>query len=116
MARIGTRGTYREVLVAFGATRITCDRCGFARDLAPSEAHDYELFFVTEFEGERLWATNRAHLDALIALLSRPSGERRLPFPDSASFEALPKWLRAHRNRDGILAALAKMAATDTPE
>jgi len=111
MAPCGRKGTYREVLVKLGAVRISCPHCGYARDVPQGEEDAYELWYATSFQGERLWATNRADLDRLIAWVGarqRP----RAPFPEGVTIEALPKWLKAGKNRAAILECLRRLRAT----
>lgn len=106
MIRVGTKGTYREVLVKLGAARITCLHCGFSRDADARHWDNYELWYVTDFDGHRLWATNREHLEALIQWLERGETERGI---EGAYLEALPKWLRAGKNRSAILERLRRL-------
>lgn len=113
MMRMGIKGTYREAMVRLGAARITCPRCGFNRTAAPGEEEAYELWYATEFDGRRLWARDRAHLDFLIAWLSS-AGQ----LPDHADagrvhLEALPKWLRARKNRAAIVGRLRRLQEQD---
>lgn len=110
MARVGTKGTYREVLVKLGAARITCRHCGFSREGGVEHQDDYELWFAADFRGHRLWATNREHLDALIEWLDRGVTERGIA---GAYLEALPKWLRAGKNRLALLERLRRLQRTD---
>ena len=106
MVRAGTKGTYREVLVKRGAARITCRHCGFSRDSGVDHQDDYELWYVTDFRGHRLWATNRKHLDALIEWLEGGVTERGI---EGVYLEALPKWLRAGKNRPVLLERLRRL-------
>lgn len=111
MAPSGRKGTYREVLVKLGAVRIVCSGCGYARDVPQPQEDAYELWYATSFQGERLWATNRTDLDRLInwvAARQRP----RAPFPEGVTIEALPKWLKARKNRAAILECLRRLRAT----
>lgn len=102
----GTRGTYREAFVKLGAARITCRHCGFSRDGGVEHHDDYEFWFVTDFRGRRLWARNRKHLDFLIEWLESGVTDRGI---DGASQEALPKWLRAGKNRPALLERLRRL-------
>ena len=106
MVRVGTKGTYREVLVKLGAARITCRHCGFSREGGVDHQDDYELWYVTGFRGHRLWATNREQLDALIEWLNRGETPRGI---EGACLEALPKWLRAGKNRLALLERLRRL-------
>lgn len=109
MVHTGKRGTYREVFLKAGALRITCNRCGFHREVPPEQADDHELWYVTVFEGHRLWATNRRHLDFLIAWLESGARVRNQTEGDQAYLEALPKWLRLVKNREAILERLQRL-------
>ncbi|HRI68853.1 MAG TPA: hypothetical protein PK156_31705 [Polyangium sp.] len=106
MIRTGTKGTYREAFWKLGAARRTCRHCGFARDSEADRGDDYELWYVTKFQGRRLWAANRQQLNALIEWLERGVTERGV---EGAYWEALPKWLRAGKNRLAILDRLRRL-------
>ena len=108
MVHRGTKGTYREVLFKPGAARITCVHCGFSR-ATPGGDDRYEFWYVTEFDGHRLWAENRRHLDFLIDWLVRGGSRIHRNIADRAYLEALPKWLRAGRNRAAILRRLRRL-------
>lgn len=113
MVPVGTKGTYREVLVKLGAARITCRHCGSSREGGVDQQDDYELWYVTDFRGHRLWAANREQLDALIEWLER-GGERERGIAEGAYLEALPKWLRAGKNRLAILDRLRRLQSDES--
>lgn len=113
MVPISTRGTYREAFVNFGAARITCAHCGFSRQTTTGGEEDYELWYVTEFDGQRLWARNRRHLDCLIDWLVRGGDILDASIDDRAYVEALPKWLRTSKNRPAILKKLRRLRGDD---
>ncbi|MGK3959454.1 hypothetical protein WMF38_41210 [Sorangium sp. So ce118] len=64
---------------------------------------------MTEFEGRRLWATNRAHLSFLIKWLSTGGALPKHGHVDRSYLEALPKWLRARKDRAEILKRLHRL-------
>ncbi|NOU27686.1 MAG: hypothetical protein HOO96_07270 [Polyangiaceae bacterium] len=111
MAPSGRTGTYREVLVKLGAVRISCPHCGYARDVPQREEDAYELWYATSFQGERLWATNRADLDRLIAWVAARQRPRAV-FPEGVTIETLPKWLKNGKNRAAILKCLRRLRET----
>lgn len=113
MIPFGVKGTYREATVRLGAGRITCSRCGFSRTMASGEEESYELWYATDFEGHRLWARSRAHLDFLIEWLSDGGKLPAHGDVDRAYLEALPKWLRARKDRAAIVARLRRLRDQD---
>jgi len=113
MIRMGIKGTYREPMVRLGAARVTCPHCGFNQTAAPGEEEAYELWYATEFEGRRLWARDRAHLDFLIAWLSTGGKLPDHADVDRVYLEVLPKWLRARKNRAAIVERLRRLQVQD---
>src|ERR1700749_621224 len=109
MSQMGTRGTYRELLVKFGAKRIICDTCGFNREVPPDNSDDYELWYATDFRGKRLWANNRQHVSFLISWLSGEIPKHKLSMGDRTVVEAFPKWLILAKNKPAILKCLTQM-------
>jgi hypothetical protein len=115
MHEVGTRGTYRELLVKYGARRIVCQSCGYNHEVPPEECDDYELWYATKFKGKRLWANNQRHLAFLIAWLSDEIQKNSLCLGDRAVVEAFPKWMILAKNRPEILKQLKKMT-TEIPK
>lgn len=115
MIAVGIKGTYREPMVKWGAARIVCGRRGFSRDVPVEESDAYELWYVTEFDGHRLWAENRERLDLLIEWLSGDGRIRKRSLFERAYLEALPKWLRTRRDRARILERPERMREAGVP-
>lgn len=103
----GKTGSYREVFIKMGARRIVCEACGFFRDVPPDESDDYELWYVTDFKGHRLWASNRRHLAFLASWIS---GSRSRSAADRSAVEAFPKWMILAKNRAGLLKRLRDLS------
>lgn len=103
----GIKGTYREPTVRLSVLRIVCKACGFAQDATPSREDEYELWYVTEFRGHRLWAINRKHLSFLISWFSDDLKKAELSIGDRAMVEAFPKWMI--KNKTSVLSCLKKM-------
>lgn len=109
MVRIGTTGTYQEPFTKLGAARITCTNCGFCRDTPPDEEGNYELWYATDFQGHRLWANHRRHLEFLIDWLDSGAEERVTNIATRAYVAALPKWLSRGRDRAAVAARLRRL-------
>jgi hypothetical protein len=109
----GRTGTYREVLIKMGATRIVCEACGFCKEVPSHESDDYELWYATDFKGRRLWARDRGHLDFLISWVSGHRSKAALGVADRALVEAFPRWMLLAKNRAGILKCLKELSDTD---
>jgi hypothetical protein len=109
MRPAGIKGTYREAFIKLGIARLTCAACAWSEDVPPERADAYELWFATEFKGNRLWAVNRQHLEFLIDWLSgeRPRVAKR--WSNHTDVETLPKWMILAKNRPGVLKALSKL-------
>jgi hypothetical protein len=105
----GSHGTYREVLIKLGATRIVCKACGFCQQVPPAKSDAYELWYARNFKRHRLWARNREHLAFLISWLSGDRSKTGLGNGDRAMVEAFPKWLILAKNRAGVLKCLKEM-------
>ena len=106
----GTRGSYREVFIKMGARRIVCEACGFFREVPPEGSDDYELWYATDFKGQRLWARNRRHLAFLTSWIS---GNRSRAAADRSAVEDFPKWMILAKNRAGILKCLSELSKKD---
>ena len=106
----GKTGSYREVFIKMGMRRIVCEACGFFREVPPEESDDYELWYATDFRGQRLWARNRRHLAFLTSWIS---GNRSRAAADRSSVEAFPKWMILAKNRAGILKCLRDLSNKD---
>jgi hypothetical protein len=111
MHATGTAGTYREPMIKLGARLIVCDACGFFWKVPLDKSDSYELWYVTNFKGHRLWACNNRHLFFLISWIS---GDRskivQLGIANRARMESLPKWMLLAKNRVAILKRLRSMA------
>jgi hypothetical protein len=81
--------------------------------MASGEEESYELWYATEFDGHRLWARDRAHLDFLIKWLSDGAKLPEHADVGRAYLEALPKWLRARKNRAAIVDRLRRLQDQD---
>ena len=103
MKESGTRGSYREVYIAFRLARLVCDHCKLVREPAPG-SDAYELYYKTNFRGHTLWARDERHIDALIEFLESTRSAT------GTSFEALPKWMITDRAK--VVAALRKLRET----
>lgn len=104
-----------------GARRAVCPACAWTREDNPRTSTwgvPYDPYFGLPLwlqapcAGEVLWAFNGEHLDVLesyvaAGLRERPPGDAR---PQSM-LERLPVWAKAAKNRDGVLAAIARLRA-----
>src|ERR1043166_5171114 len=109
----GKTASYREVFIKMGAKRLVCEACGFFREVPPEESDDYELWYVTDFKGHRLWARNRRHLAFLSCWIS---GNRSRAAADRSAVEDFPKWMILAKNRAGILKCLGELSAKDAQQ
>ncbi len=108
--------------------RVICGRCGFTRDStgphppAPRTPADgavrehcfhLPLRLQTPCAGQVLWAYNQRHLIFLDAYVRAPLRERRrhpsTGWSNGGLASRLPRWLKAARHRDAVLAALASL-------
>jgi hypothetical protein len=90
-------GTYREGFYLPIARLITCNKCGFIKELSKANGTNYELWYKTKFKNHTLWAYNEAHIDFLINWLSKNMNKHNLEFFDRIKLEVLPKWLITNR-------------------
>lgn len=116
MSAIGSAGTYREAKQKMGVQQISCTFCGFSKTIPDAQSSVFELWFVSEFRGERMWAVNREHLTALISWLSGDRSKRNLKWWIRAEVEVYPKWMILAKNRAGVLKCLRKLLEDDTQE
>jgi hypothetical protein len=109
----GQTSSYREIFIKIGVRRIVCEACGFFREVPPEESDDYELWYTTDFKGNRLWARNRRHL---VFLTSWISGNRSRAAADRSAVEHFPRWMILAKNRAGILKCLSELSNKDANE
>lgn len=118
----------------FGARRVTCLACGYARDAASRRAakarplHEARraraappgpvdtflglpLYLQTYCAGETLWALNARHLAWLEAFLAAPLREDAAPERRKTAVSALPQWLILARHRGEALRGVARLRA-----
>jgi len=120
MKPLGITGTYREPISKMGVCRIICEDCGLSKKVPAQDAEDFELWYATNFRGNRIWAVNRKHLSLLIAFFSgkirkadfRTAGFGDYHFGTRVMVESFPKWMVLAKNRAGILKCLTKMSET----
>lgn len=67
------------------------------------------LWLRTRVGGEELWALNAAHLDVLESYVTAGLRERARDARSQSMLERLPAWLKAAKNRDAVLAGLARL-------
>lgn len=87
----------------------TPSRPGFAYGTAEDPILDLPLWLVTSVGGETLWAFNAEHLDLLESYVSASLRER---VPDRRQYslvEKLPAWVKSAKNRDAVLAGIARL-------
>jgi hypothetical protein len=117
MKPIGIKGTYREPTFKMGVHRLLCESCGLSKGGSPDNSEVYELWYVTNFRGHRLWACNHQHLSMLISWLAGDFRKQDVRFASFADrhfgmrviAESLPKWMVIAKNRVGVLKSLRKM-------
>jgi hypothetical protein len=103
-----------------GVRRLLCETCGLSKEVASRNAEAYELWYVTNFRGHRIWAVNEMHLSLLISWFAgeiRKTDVRFAGFGDPhfgtrVMVESLPKWMGLAKNRSGVLKCLRKMYET----
>ena len=98
---------------------LTCE-CGYRTEAdvtwspAPSAPFDpafgLDLWFTEPFRGEVLWAYNRRHLQLLRDYVGATQRER-IPNRNSSIASRLPGWIKDAKNRDALLATIAKLEA-----
>ena len=89
----------------------TPSRKGFAYGAPEDPFLDLPLWLVTDVGGETLWAFNAEHLDLLESYVSATLRER---VPDRTHYtlvEKLPAWVKSAKNRDAVLAGVARLRA-----
>jgi len=94
------RGTYREAQIIPGVKRVTCEHCGYAKDVPPEESQSFEYWFRLAVDGHQFWARNESHLRALRDYLEGNLDRNR------SGFYALPKWMLESRTRAKILRSI----------
>lgn len=79
---------------------------------APRDPYlDLPLWLVTDVGGETLWAFNAEHLDLLQSYVSATLRERVPERERYTLVERLPAWVKAAKNRDAVLAGIARLRA-----
>ena len=93
--------------------RLTCAGCGHTGSEAKINPR---LWLSLPCCGETLWAYNHAHLAELRAYVAAGLRERATGEVNSlrngTMINRLPKWLKSRKNREAILKAIDKLAAT----
>ena len=101
-----------------GMRRAACPACGWIREVTtrastwggPEEPYlGLPLWLRTECCGEVLWAFNAEHLDLLEGYVSAGLRERTDRGRTQSVAERLPAWLKSAKNRDEVLAAIARL-------
>lgn len=87
----------------------TPSRKGVAYGTAEDPFLDLPLWLVTSVGGETLWAFNAAHLDLLESYVSASLRERVPERTHYTLVEKLPAWVKAAKNRDAVLAGIARL-------
>lgn len=117
-------GAPSEALPAFAPRRLVCATCGHTADWTGGQICRYDdardpyfglpLWLQARCAGGRLlWAYGRRHLDLLEHYVAARLRERdRPPGTQSSLAERLPTWIKAARNRQEILKAIALMRHT----
>ncbi|MEV6927827.1 hypothetical protein AB0M46_25460 [Dactylosporangium sp. NPDC051485] len=105
------------------ARRLVCSACGHTATWSSRSGSSWwgaavdpffrqPLVLTTVVRGHVLWAYNRAHLVLLAQFVAAGLRERGPHEGCSMSLiEMLPAWMKSARNRDGVLAAVARLAA-----
>ncbi|GAA2396054.1 zinc ribbon domain-containing protein [Dactylosporangium salmoneum] len=105
------------------ARRLVCAACGHTATWSPRSGSSWwgaavdpffrqPLALTTAVRGHLLWAYNREHLLLLAQFVAAGLRERGAHGGCSMSMiETLPAWLKSARNRDDVLAAVARLAA-----
>lgn len=88
-------------------SRAVCRSCAWYVD----ERVTLPLWLSTSVGDEELWAYNAEHLDLLEAYVSADLRERVLErrHDMTTMVERLPPWLKAAKNREAVLAGIARL-------
>jgi len=68
-----------------------------------------ELWFLTSFRGQAVWALNREHLTYLIEYLSADLREKPLGIAKKTQADHLPTFMKTAKNREAIVKLLMKL-------
>ncbi|MBM2615810.1 hypothetical protein JIG36_09605 [Actinoplanes sp. LDG1-06] len=103
--------------------RLVCSHCGHAANWAPRHRSSWwgaavdpffqqPLWASATVRGHRLWVYNREHLTVLTEFVAADLRERG-PYGGCwmSMIETLPAWMKSARNRDDVLATLARLEA-----
>ena len=101
--------------------RLMCVKCGHAATWSPRHGSSWwgvavdpffqqPLWLTATVRGHRLWAYNREHLD-LLAQFVAAGLRKRGPYGGCwmSMIETLPVWMKSARNRNDVLAAVARL-------
>lgn len=97
--------------------RTVCGACAFTREtpggrLYPGKGfRGMALWLDVPVGDERLWAYNGAHLDLIEGYVAADLRDRNHDDPHNAAtmVEKLPAWIKAAKNRDAVLAGVARL-------
>jgi hypothetical protein len=106
-----------------------CDACGHVREHAGAELYlgpiagtpvdpyfSLPLWLRTSYRGKTLWAYNLRHLCLMEAFVSAFLREHRrregLGWQNQSLINRLPRWLKAGKNRGGVLRAIGRLKQT----
>lgn len=113
----------------FAPRRLVCASCGHSRSWVSSSIErrwrsdpvrddffDLPLWLQTRCCGEILWAYNTDHLAFLEAFVGARLRERRrsekFGWSNGALMSRLPLWLKSRKNREEVLAGIARLRET----
>lgn len=116
----------------FAPRRLLCDGCGLLREYDGGELYlgsiagtpvdpyfSLPLWLRTDYRGKTLWAYNLRHLGLMEAFVSASLREHRrreeLGWQNQSLINRLPKWLKAGKNRGGVLRAIGRLKQTLIP-
>jgi len=114
---VGLRGTTPQISFVEEASCAHCGRVWQVKPPTRSSSDDgslpryqwLKLWLSTDFRGHRLWAYNEQHLCWLESFIGAEIREDKLAGGSSALHAILPRWMTSSKNRDDVIAALAKL-------
>lgn len=93
--------------------RLVCAHCGLSREPFAEGFVQDRLWLRASVKGETLWAYHSRHLDLLeayVAAMHRAHAhDPALGWSNRSFLNRLPTWMTASRNREVVLAAIARI-------
>lgn len=120
LAECPSCGACVRVLPHGSGRRAVCGGCAWSREETPRATtwavpvdpfFGLPLWLRTQVAGEELWAYNAEHLAALESFVGATLRERgaRGPGRTMSMAARLPRWMKTAKNRDAVLAGLARL-------